>query len=197
MALTKNQIIIGVVVIVVFVGVIIAAIVLSRPKDQTEPNHTTKTTTKTTTKPTSTHTTKPTLTPIVNIGTEIKIRTIKREITLPVFQGCWSSPLIDEYSTNITLPSNIKATPFRAPKGEVNTNELIKDIFDSQRLNMLVTCNNNVLSVLRQEDIFVDNDNRKVGMPPGILLELEEIAAGTTQSFFEEDKVIGFKFTKV
>jgi hypothetical protein len=33
--------------------------------------------------------------------------------------------------------------------------------------------------------------------PAGILLVGEEIPAGTTKIFSEEDKVIGFKFTKV
>ena len=206
MGLTTNQIIIGCAVLVVVVGGIIAAIVLSRPKDQTDPDYTTKPTTKPTTKAITKANpiTKSTSTPIVNTNPEIKIRTIRRDITLPVFQECWSSAIKGEYCTNITLPSNIKATPFRSPMGSTDNPELLIDIYNAAKINMLVTCNldNNTLLVINEKDVFKkpsDSDSDKNMSPAGILLGLkeEEIEAGTTRSFSIEEKITGFKFSKV
>ena len=188
MALTTNQIIIiiGCAVFVV-VGGIIAAIVLSRPKDQTDPDYITKAITEPISK-----STKP----------EIKISTIKREITIPV-QGCWSSAITGEYCTKIILPSNIKATPFRSPKSR-NLKDLLKEMIDASKINMLVKCNlnNNVLEQIVNLD-FENKDfenqeftNQFFTTPSGIL-DIEEIPAGKTKTFSIQEKVIGFKFIQV
>ena len=209
MGLTTNQIII-IVCAVVVVGVIIAAIVLSRPKDQTDPNYTTKPTTKAITNPITNYTTKSitnpinksTSTPIVNIQPVILITTLTREVPVPVTAECWSSVLKDEYCIKITLPSNIKATTFRWPTGSFL--EKVKTLVAAAMGNKLVRCDNNLLSLITKEEItkrvwpskiVPDNTPVDILLNEGILDE--EIPAGTTRSFSIEDKVIGFKFTKV
>ena len=205
MALTTNHIIIIGCAVVVVVGGIIAAIVLSRPKDQTDPNYTTKPTTKAITNPI----TKPTLKPTHNsssadatIQPVILITTLTREVPVPVTAECWSSVLKDEYCIKITLPSNIKATTFRWPTGSYL--EQVKKLVAAAQLNKLVRCDNNLLSLITKEEIIKrvwpskivpDNTPVDILLNEGILDE--EISAGTTRSFSIEEKIIGFKFSKV